>query len=563
MAKNFDMKELVENAIGEDDLGLVNTKKKVVVTKDEDEYDDDPYGPDPFETDDPSWKGIRYFNLINGGRTLNICFSKFFGKDASDYEDFITSYVSKKAYAGRMPMFCNTANVILNANKKVTGTFLYKYYSIKRDIDNVSYDHGDFIQFINAIINLFDVGIVNEIRKYVNGKFRETGDIKYEQNKASFIPSITFLDYHVKILFVVSRMIHLVIPLCLGFLKEYKEIDAKILLSETFTSLFPIAQRVGPDVVPLGKDDRESDVYQKLYSFVEAKVKDTLNSDAVMWESQAFLGVNYKTTIETIVNKLIVDIVPEYAFKGEPIKFNATVVKKSVQDYTLRKKYPFNINCLVDVDSNAGDDDNAVVTEAEQFDSYNSKHDELSIIIRHTFAEDTVNKIMQRKGIILDPAEVEWYTKNVRFHEFQTFAIFAAFASYFGGTENIYGINQQSYVKLMLTVTKMLERSNLASLAKYVTGARNRHYMTRTERRLSRNILIADPLYNHIISTKYKAVKNIISKKNNFIERRINYLTNNEFLYVTPNEDLNGRIISRDEEVIRHDVLQFYNMFIF
>lgn len=545
---------------------------------DEDDYEKEDIGSGSFATDklityEPGWKGFKYFDVGDGrDRTMLIKFSKFYDKDSKFYEEFITSCVSKKAYHKMAKMFCNTTNIILNRNKKASEQFLYKYYCIKRNIDHSIYEHAPagvkpvqpiYVQFINAIDNLFDADIMNEIRKYVKENYKETGDKKWKENQKTFVPSITFLDYHIKVLYVVSRMIHFIVPLCLEYMHQYNEIDVKQFLADTFISLFPIAQKVHPDLIPLDKDERETDVYQKLYSFVESKVKDTLKSDETMWERQSFLGVNYKTTIETIVNKLIVDIVPEYSFCGNVMHMNFAVVGNSIRDYTFRKKDPYNINCLVDTDNNSSDDDNAVVTEAEQFDSFNAKHDEFAIVIRHVFAEDTVNKILMRKNVVLNPAEEEFYFENVKYHEFQTFAIFSSMLRYFGGTENIYGINKRLYVKLMLCVSQMLTNAGLPNLAKYVLGTKNRHYLARKENRLTRSILLADPMYNHIINTKYKSVKNVITRKNNFIESKINLLTNNEYLFNTPNKNLNGRIIPLDENGVRQDVLSFYNSFIY
>lgn len=568
--KDFDMEELVEAAMDiehdedyTDEVEEESPKSSKSKSDDDSDVGGGAFAQDPLETEDPKWRGVRYWEVHAGQRLIHINFSKFFGKEAEDYEDFITSCVQKKAYSKMSDMFANTANVILNKNKATTETFMYKYYCIKKDIDNEAFEPESYQRFINSIINLFDKNMINEIRTYVNNNYAETGDERWEKNKRNYIPAITFLDRHIKVLYVVSRMIHLIVPLCLEYLREYKDIDAKTFLADTFSNLFPIAEAISPDLVPLSSNTEPMDVYQKLYSFVEAKVKDTLDSDKAMWERQEFLGTNYKTTIEGIVNKLIIDIIPEYSFCGTPMNMNVAVVRKSIQDYTLRKKDPFNINCFVDADTNTSDDDNAVVSESEQFDSYNAKHDELSIVLRHTFAEDTVNKIIARKGVILDPAEVEWYMHNVHFHEFQTFVIFASTMRYFGGTENIYGINQELYVKLMLAITKCMDASGLSSLSKYVLGTKNRHYISRKESRLSRSQLMNDPLYQHIINTKYQNVKNVITKKNNFIESRVSYLMNNEFTYNTPNEDLNGRIIPRDEDQIRRDVLKFFNGFVF
>lgn len=558
----------VEDADDDAELKGKKGRKQVVIKSDESSGDDDISDDEPnleeehYYTEDPDWKGIRYF--IFEGHIVRVPFSKFFGKEAEDYEELITSCVSKKAYHKMMRLFSHSNNVILNGNKKTAETFIYKYYCIKRDIDNASYNRTTHSQFVNAIVNLFDINIMNEIRKYVNACYTPTGDIKYEDNKATFVPSITFLDYHIKVLYVVSCMTHFIIPLCLEYLREYRETNTNTLLVDTFLSLFPIAETIDPiNLVPLDANERKVDVYQKLYSFVEAKVEDTRKSDAAMWERQEFLGVNYKTTIEDIVNKLVTNIVPEYDFKGNIMHLNVSVVRKSIQDYTLRKKDPFNINCFVDVDSNTQSDDNAVVTEAEQFDSYNAKHDELPIVIRHTFMDHTVNTILARKNMELDPNLIQFYMQNLKMHEFQQFAIFSSFHQYFGGTENMYGINQEMYVKLMLAVIEMMNRSGIGSIAKYVSGAKDKHYISKKDSRLSRSELIIDPLYSHIISTKYKNVKNVITKKNNFIENKITYLMSNEFIYNTPIAELNGKIIPRDENEIRTGVLQFFNSLIY
>ena len=573
---DFDMEELVEAAFDiehddideEDDEESPKSSKKSS-KKDNDNIDDDDVGggafaTDPLETDDPKWRGVRYWQVTGGNRYIHMNFSKFFGKEAEDYEDFVTSCGQKKAYSKMSDIFCNTANVILNKNKQTTETFMYKYYCIKRNIDHRAYDVDSYTQFSHSIVNLFDKDIVNELRAYVNSKYHETGDDKWKANKRTFIPAITFLDRHIKVLFIVSRMIHLVVPLCLEYIREYKDVEAKTFLADIFSNLFPIAEKVDPELIPLSKtDEKEADVYNKLYSFVETKVKDTLDSDEAMWERQAYLAVNYKTTIDNILNKLIVDIVPEYAFVGNVMHMNVAVVRKSIQDYTLRKKDPFSINMLVDADNNTSDDDNAVVSESEQFDSYNAKHDEFSIVIRHTFAKHTVDTIIARKGVVIDPAEVEWYMEHVRFHEFQTFVIFSSVTNYFGGTENVYSLNKELYVKLMICIVKVMEASGLGSLAKYVTATKNRHYISRKETRLSRNALLNDPLYQYVVNNKYSSVKNIIDKKNNFLESIISKISNNEYVYNTPNSDLNGRIIPRDDVQIRKDILKFISSFVF
>jgi hypothetical protein len=388
--------------------------------------------------------------------------------------------------------------------------------------------------------------------------------IKQDEHKDFIIPGITFLDYHIKILFVISCMIHFVVPLSLEYIRSYHNVSANTFLLNTFLSLFPIAQAFDPEhLVPLDENERPVDIHQKLYAYVEHKVQQTFKSDAVMWERITFLGVNHKTTTEDIVNKIITNIIAEYQFDGNVINLNTSVILRSTQDYTLRKKDPFNIKCFVDSD-NTQTDDNNIVAEAEQFDSYSSNYDEFNIIIRHVFAKDTVNKIIMRKGVVIDQNELQFYLSNFNnvtvqhIHDFQQFIIFSSFYSYFGGTENIYGVNYEQWVLLTLAICDILKKNGIPELCKYVTGIRNKHYIVKKEARVSRQQLYIDPIYNHIVQTKYKSIKSIIDRKKNFIESNILLLSTNEYTYNTPDLSLNGKVIIKNDDEIRHGVLSFF-----
>ena len=572
----FDVEDLVNDAFNEnmtdeepdsevetESIRETKSSKSEKVLDTDDGLPDGDFMEDDLYSEDPDWKGFRYCTLLGSTESiLNIKFSKFFGKNSEEYENFNVSCNKKKAYRKLSHAFCHTMNVVLNQNKRAAQNFLYKYYCLKRDLDNDYFAPGNIMQFSSAVVNLFDIEIVNEIRKLINEMYVETGDVKYNENKENYIDSITFLDCHIKVLYIVSRMTHFIAPLCICYLRAHLEADAKVLLSEVFTSLFQIAERCGEGVVPISKNDRPLDVYQKIYKFVETKVNDTLKSDEAMWERQAHFSINPKTTIEAIVDKLIVDIIPEVSFNGNVMNMFATVTRKSVVDYTLRRKDAYNINQISEIDNGTDDNDNAVVSESDMFDSMNAKHDAFGVLIRHTFTTDTVNKVIERSGVIVNQEDVDYYMKNIHFHKFQTFAIFSSCLSAFGGTENLYGLNQENYIRLMVMICKRLEASGLRELSCYISGIKNRHYIAKKESRIFNQILVADPLYQFIINNKYNSIKNIIDKKNNFISSRISYLTGNEFAYNLPDSDLTGQIIPRNDDLIRQQVLRFFAEFI-
>jgi 16S rRNA G966 N2-methylase RsmD len=115
----------------------------------------------------------------------------------------------------------------------------------------------------------------------------------------------------------------------------------------------------------------------------------------------------------------------------------------------------------------------------------------------------------------------------------------------------------------MLTLCEVLKKNGIPELCKYITGIRNKHYIQKKEARLSRQQLYMDPMYNHLISTKYRSIKSMIEKKKNFIESNILLLTTNEYTYNTLDSSLNGKVIIRNDEEIRRGVLSFFQNIIY
>jgi hypothetical protein len=501
---------------------------------------------------------IQYFE--ESMKTILVHFENFFGLEAEEYDEFTISLASKKAYFKMIKIIVNENNTILNRNEELAQNFMYRYYSLKRAIDDNRYLNKDSSYFLSDLTGLFEVKFVDEIKKYVNENFKRcVGDI-YDEDK-KYEEGITFLDYHLKILYTISRMQRFIIPICMQYIHMYPgTVDTNTFLVSAFVSLFKIAQSYGyfDNSADENLQLRQTDIYQKLYLFVQRKVEKTLQTDKAMWERQTFLGVNPKSAIEDIMNKLITNIMPEYSFKALIMNLNAVMIKTTVTQYILRKKDPYNINCLVDSDIAQVDDD-SVVTEAEVFDSYNSKRNELTLFIRKLTAEDTIEKIMMRNNVIIMPDEYEYYHKNiVKLQSFQQFAIFQTFFSYFGGTENIYSCNKSQYIQLLIILVKMLYNVEIPELVKYVTGERTLHYINKRESRSLHTTIINDPVYKNLVETKYKSIQNVMNR-GNFIENKVLFLVNNEFINKTYKDPNNGLVIEKNEDEIKDSVLKFFS----
>lgn len=504
---------------------------------------------------------ILYFE--ESVKTVLVHFENFFGEEAGEYNEFVISLASKKAYFKMINLIVDENNAILNRDKKLAENFLYRYYSLKRYIDDLKYQNRNYKVFLSDLYGLFEEKFVHEIKQYVNENYIYHRVNEYNPEKQNYEAGITFLDYHIKILYVISRMMRFVIPLCIHYIHTYPgTVDTTTFLVTGFVQLFNIAQTTGSFGEVEGDEEemRQTDVYQKLYMFVQRKVEKTLHTDAVMWERQAFLGVNPKTATEDIMNKLITNIMPQYMFERIIMNLNAVMTKKTVTQYILRKKDPYNISMIVDTDASQVNDD-SLVSDTEIYDSYSNKKNELTLLIRKFFITDTIEKIMERNNVTITPSEFKFYHDNNKIHNFQTFAIFQTFFKYFGGTENIYSCTKGSYVQLLIILTKMLDTVETGELIKYVTGTRTRHYINKRESRSLRNTIAQDPVYKTILETKYSNVQNVI-RRNNFIESKILFLINNEFVYNMYGVTNNGSPIERNEEEIKESVLKFFSRLI-
>jgi hypothetical protein len=245
------------------------------------------------------------------------------------------------------------------------------------------------------------------------------------------------------------------------------------------------------------------------------------------------------------------------------MSLNSVMIKMTVSQYILRRRDPYSINSIVDSDIASSDDD-AVITEAEVFDSYNNRRNEFFMFVRRAFNTDTIEKIAKRNNVIIQPEEFAFYHSNLKFHQFQTFAVTQMGFSYFGGIDNVHAISKNEYIQLLIILITLLRRTDNEALARYVTGTRSRHYINKHESKAFRANLMTDPQYQSIIENKYKSIKNIL-KKNNFIENLSLSLVNNEYILNMWDQDSrrpnlsNGSIIPCNENDIRESVLKFFS----
>jgi hypothetical protein len=425
--------------------------------------------------------------------------------------------------------------------------FLYGYLTLKRKIDTRAFA-GDTESFISELINVIVTKeLVAEVQQYVDDMYTTNVDAEMDLENHRYDKGTTFLDRHFKAMYMISSLTRLIIPLCTHYVHVYQNTDAKKFFYDAFITVFQIVQKTV-----------KADVYSKLHTYVSRSVQKTKTVDKAMWTTIQIIGQTPENSVEEAIKKMITDVFPKFVFEKNIMNL-ITVVMRSFVMWTLRKEHPYSIYTLSDSEGQGSDDD-SVASEADIFDSYNTKRDEMVLFLRKNFADDTVNKIMLRERVTFTPEELQFYRNNLKLQHLQTYCVYQAFAHYFGGAENIHGCNRDQYIRLTLILAKMMENMGIKELPKYILGKRENFNFRRISRSYD-NALKEDPLFLKIVDTKYGDVLNIFEKRN-FIRTTVIMLINNNFSYNEFGNPKNGELIDKDELQLRQDVLEFFNLLV-
>lgn len=493
---------------------------------------------------------IQYFRTCL--KNIMIPFEDYFDdQNASDYDEFFMTIACKKTYSKIADMICKENNIVLNCDPELSDRFITTYFTIKYSIDRGEYDNKSTDTFINDLITLlFPVDFVAMLRKYIDDNYKTNVDETMDFEKHRYDKGTTFQDRHYKILYLISTMSRLVIPVATHYIYNRKNLnDINGFIMNVFLALFKLAQA-----------GTNTDIYAKLRLFVQRAVNKTTYTDAPMWDRMRILGTTPDGVIEDTMNKLITNVIPKYDFDQNIMNLNTVVIRKSVMSYTFRREDPYTIFSLSSTEGKSTDDD-SILTEVEIFDSYNTQRDESVMIFRKYGTSRDIDIIAKREGVVITQEEIDFYKQNKRYHDLQKTAIYYVFSKYFSGIENIIGgCRSEDWVKLIIILKKILERMGMKYLSEFISGEKIEFSYKRLSKYMD-NLINEDPLYKSLMEKKYKSVQGIIEKRNP-IKNMIISIFNNTYKYSSYNNPLNGQYIEKDEERIIKEVLNFFNLFI-
>lgn len=505
---------------------------------------------------------IEYF--IVKGKTVVIPFEKIFHKESlRDYDNFRMIHKSKRFYAESAPIFCKTCNEILNKNKEIAENFLYQYLNLKRAIDHGKLKNPNlFINFLTSNLFMYkrrksQQSIMELIKDWVNENFINHIDPYYEKNAQKYEQSIMFFERHYKLLFHVTVLSKFAIPICVHFLYSNPEIkmDLDSFIYNVIMELMQLSASVHEGAEKIN-------IYTKLYRHVEKYMNRIAVSDQAGLERLQFHGVTPDSIIETVMKKLITNMLPKYEFDRDIMKFNQSVIRTSIDVYTLRKRDPIPARCLLVDEDGLGDDEKDGI---DLFSRYNKAKNEKLVMYRKLLSGPTMDRIAKRLQIDLKADELDFYNKTIEINPLQIILITQLLSKDFEGAENISGCTRFDVIKGIIILHKRMLRLNLVNLANLVVAKKTSAILSKYQLKSLVKKIQTHPLYPKVIETRYGFVKDLFenrivarSERNHPIIELMRLIINENYVYNGFNDPDNGKPIPKNEDKILDEILEMY-----
>lgn len=267
-------------------------------------------------------------------------------------------------------------------------------YNIKLTIDYMKdYSKDRFLDDINKYI-IRNTSLGYKISHFVADNY--TMKLKSNGNKT---PNLQFCDSHAKILYEISLLMNMYIPLCshycyIHFIKKSSEVQDFML------SLFDMC-------VIKYEEEQDIYIYEKIYETCVSIVNKSKNADKILWQKNVIRGVNTTTHILESVNDTILQIMPKYNYVKNIINFNYFTNRKSLNYKITDIAYemPF-----VKLSSSKRDADQN--SEFDKYEARIAKKDGALSLQNKVAAEAVFDHVVNLYGPFSDE-EVEHYRKKL------------------------------------------------------------------------------------------------------------------------------------------------------
>jgi hypothetical protein len=283
-------------------------------------------------------------------------------------------------------------------------------------------------------------------------------------------------------------------------------------------------------------EDQCFKIIDKLFKFVDSRIKGTRYSDKTMWNLLKTKSIDPLTLSNKVFRKTILDIIPKLNHNKKVVSYlhasNKNMISYQFKDKFLVKFSPINLN-------EVSDTKNDRLTNYERLEFFLSRTDESESLLNEVALRDLIEAIVRSNKFGITSEELRYYKENISMNPLQSNLLFLFFAHKVGRYQTLYNLKYGEYVLLLIYFKKWLEANGYVLLSKWVTCSfpqsldDNKRIVNTKE---FVNGLFESEILNYIYDKKYKCVAESL-QRSNIIARMITTIFSNTSEYLPSFEE--------------------------
>lgn len=269
--------------------------------------------------------------------------------------------------------------------------YFEKYYDRNKELLMVIYEMKGIIDYER---NYSREAFMDDINRYIirnpkiNVPIHKFVADNYQMQLSSNggrTPNLQFNNKHAKILYEISLMMNMYIPLATHYMYMHF-IKSSADVADFMLELFDL-------VVAKYEDEDDIYIYNKLYETATSVVNKSKAPHKVLWDKNKIRGNNSTTHTKDSVNDIIIQIIPKYTYDANIINFIYFSNRKALQHKITDIKYELGLYKLSSSDRDA--DNNS---EFDRYEASLQKRDEALALQNKVAAEQSVAAIERIYG---------------------------------------------------------------------------------------------------------------------------------------------------------------------
>ena len=408
-------------------------------------------------------------------------------------------------------------------------------YKIKLMMDKACYldIYTEYVFFNDLTRYILKSGIELKVRQFVEDNYML--NLNYENPRS---PSLQYTNEHAKILFRISLLMDLCIPLLTNFAYQHhvENIDDFLMLFyDRIIYLYPV------------------NIYGKLYETAYTNIYTNQKTNQGIWDKQDIRAIDITTHSSHSVRNILLNICCKYTYNSNIISFNCSSIRENTKFQVTDIGFEFS---YVPISSSKRDEDS--VSDFDRFEAGLIKQSESLYMQNKINYENTMDNIRMIYGPF-DPEEIKLYNDrlltdengNPTINGFQKGLIFDMFYKYFKDVRSINNINREEYAELIIATKKILLSRNMRLLPYILSGKIEKLITRKNVNKRELMMIEASPTYADVVS-KYKNT-NILK----IIIQIVATIISSDITIIDMDKSIDGKKIDIIPSIVIEEILSY------